>query len=147
VHTVHQGGKLCLRRILWYDTRHKRTLVFLTNNFELPASTIAALYKQRWQIELLFKRIKQNFCIKYFLGDNANAIKIQVWVCLIAHLILKVIQQLSKQKRKWSFSNLAALIKYHLMSYIHLFDFLKNPLAAFDLLSTKSLVQLQLFPT
>jgi hypothetical protein len=147
VHTIHQGGKLCLRRIVWYDTQRKKTLVFLTNNFELPASTIAALYKQRWQIELLFKRLKQNFCIKYFLGDSANAIKIQVWVCLIAHLILKVIQVLSTRKTKWSFSNLAALIKYHLLSYIRLFDFLKNPLAAFEVISSKQPVQPQLFPT
>ena len=147
VHTIHKGGKLCLRRIVWYDTRHKRTFVFLTNNFELPAPTIAALYKQRWQIELLFKRLKQNFTIKYFLGDSVNAIKIQVWVCLIAHLILKVIQVLSKRKTKWSFSNLSALIKYHLMSYIRLFDFLKNPLAAFEVLSTKQTQQPQLFPT
>jgi DDE family transposase/uncharacterized protein DUF4372 len=147
VHTIHKGGKLCLRRIVWYDSLHKRTLVFLTNNFELAAPTIAALYKQRWQIELLFKRLKQNFCIKYFLGDSVNAIKIQVWVCLIAHLILKVIQQLSKRKTKWSFSALAALIKYHLMSYIRLFDFLKNPLASFQVLSTKQILQPQLFPT
>ena len=147
IHTVHKGGKLCLRRIVWYDSKHKRTLVFLTNNFELPASTIADLYKQRWQIELLFKRLKQNFCIKYFLGESVNAIKIQVWVCLIAHLILKVIQRLTNRKTKWSFSNLAALIKYHLMSYIRLFDFLKNPLAAFDLISSKLTAQPQLFPT
>jgi DDE family transposase/uncharacterized protein DUF4372 len=147
VHTVHKGGKLCLRRIVWYDSQRKRTFVFLTNNFELSASTIAALYKQRWQIELLFKRLKQNFCIKYFLGDSVNAIKIQVWVCLIAHLILKVIQFLARRKAKWAFSNLAALIKYHLMSYIRLFDFLKNPLAAFQLLSTKQILQPQLFPT
>ena len=143
VHILHKETKLCLRRIEWFDTEHNRTLVFLTNNFHLPAATIAALYKRRWQIEVLFKRLKQNFCIKYFLGDSVNAIKIQVWVCLIAHLILKVIQLATK--KKWAFSNLAALIKYHLMSYIRLFDFLKNPLAAFEILSTKQMQQPLLF--
>ena len=147
VHLEHKTGKVCLRRIVWYDRQLNKTFVFLTNNFQLPAADIAVLYKQRWQIELLFKRLKQNFSIKYFLGDNVNAIKIQVWVCLIAHLILKVIHCLAKRKTKWSFSNMAALIKYHLISYIRLFDFLKNPLATFEILSTKHAHQLQLFPT
>jgi hypothetical protein len=145
VHLKSNGKKLCLRRIVWWDTYHNRTFTFLTNNFEWPACSIAELYKKRWQIETLFKRLKQNFSLKYFLGDSPNAIKIQVWVCLIAHLILKVIQL--QAKRRWSFSNLAALIKYHLMSYIRLFQFLKNPFAAFDLLSTKTIQQPQLFPT
>jgi hypothetical protein len=145
IHLIRKNLKLCLRRIEWFDAQSKRTFVFLTNNFELPAATIAALYRKRWQIESLFKRLKQNFCIKYFLGDSVNAIKTQVWVCLIAHLILKVIQL--QAKRKWAFSNLAALIKYHLMSYIRLFEFLKNPFAAFETLSTKSVLQPQLFPT
>lgn len=145
IHIIRKEVKLCLRRIEWFDAQRNRTFIFLTNNFELPAATIAALYKKRWQIEILFKRLKQNFCIKYFLGDSANAIKTQVWVCLIAHLILKVIQL--QAKRRWSFSNLAALIKYHLMSYIRLFDFLKNPFAAFEALSTKPVQQGQLFPT
>ena len=143
VHIVHKETKLCLRPIEWFDPHHNRILVFLTNNFQLPAQTIAALYKKRWQIEILFKRLKQNFCIKYFLGDSVNAIKIQVWVCLIAHLILKVIQ--SATRKKWAFSNLAALIKYHLMSYFRLFDFLRNPLAAFEILSTKQMLQPLLF--
>lgn len=143
VHVVHKKIKLCLRRIEWFDPLYNRMFVFLTNNFELPPASIAALYKRRWQIELLFKRLKQNFCIKYFLGDSANAIKIQIWICLIAHLILKVIQLVAK--KRWAFSNLAALIKYHLMSYIRLFDFLKNPLAAFEILSTKQLQQPSLF--
>ena len=145
VHLTHKQTNLCLRQIEWFDPRQNKTFVFVTNNFELPPATIAQLYKRRWQIELLFKRLKQNFCIKYFLGDSANAIKTQVWICLIAHLILKVIQLVTK--RRWAFSNLAALIKYHLMSYIRLFDFLKNPLAAFEVLSTKEIQQPKLFPT
>jgi hypothetical protein len=136
---------LVLRRIVWFDKDHHRTFTFLTNNFDLPAEVIAAIYKRRWQIESLFKRIKQNFTIQYFLGDSENAIKTQVWVCLIAHLLLKVIQM--QVAKKWAFSNLAALIKYHLMSYIRLFDFLLNPLASYEVLSTKPRHQFLLFPT
>lgn len=145
IHLVRKEGKLCLRRIAWFDMERNKCFEFITNNFEVPAATIAAVYKQRWQIELLFKRLKQNFSLKYFLGDSANAIRTQVWVCLIAHLLLKIIQR--QAKRKWSFSNLTAIIRFHLMSYIHLFDFLKNPMAAFDKLTTKLLQQPQLFPT
>lgn len=136
IHLVNHNVKLCLRRIAWWDADRNKCFEFITNNFDAPASTIAAVYKQRWQIELLFKRLKQNFSLKYFLGDSPNAIMIQVWVSLIAHLILKIIQ-LKTAKRKWSFSNLAALIRFHLMSYIRLFDFLKNPFASFEFLSTK----------
>jgi hypothetical protein len=145
IHIIRNHVKLCLRRIVWNDVPNGRTLVFLTNNFKLAAHRIAQLYKCRWQIETLFKRLKQNFCIKYFLGDSENAIKIQVWVCLIAHLILKVIQL--QAKRKWAFSNLTALIRYHLMSYIRLFDFLANPFAGFEKLTTKTHTQIALFPT
>jgi hypothetical protein len=145
IHQVRKEKKLCLRRIAWFDSERNKCLEFITNNFETPAATIAAVYKQRWQIELLFKRLKQNFSLKYFLGDSANAVMTQVWVCLIAHLILKIIQR--QAKRRWSFSNLTAIIRFHLMSYIHLFDFLKNPLAAFEKLTTKLLQQPQLFPT
>lgn len=145
IHLVRKEKKLCLRRIAWFDTERNKCFEFITNNFEVAAATIAAVYRQRWQIELLFKRLKQNFSLKYFLGDSANAIRTQVWVCLIAHLLLKVIQR--QAKRKWSFSNLTAIIRFHLMSYIHLFDFLKNPTAAFEKLTTKLLQQPQLFPT
>jgi hypothetical protein len=140
-----KDGEVWLRRIVWFDKERNRTFTFITNNLELSAEAIAAIYKRRWQIESLFKRIKQNFPIQYFLGDSENAIKIQVWVCLIAHLLLKVIQV--RAGRKWAFSNLAALIKYHLISYIKLFEFLKNPLASYHVLSTKPVQQPQLFPT
>lgn len=145
IRMVGKNADLCLRRIEWVDRERNRTFIFLTNNFELAGEDISALYKKRWQIESLFKRIKQNFTLKYFLGDSPNAIKIQVWICLIAHLLLKVIQ--AQAKRKWAFSNLAALIKYHLMSYIRLFDFLQNPFASFDRLSSKVIPQLRMFPT
>ena len=83
------------------------------------------IYKRRWQIELLFKRIKQNYPLRHFLGDNENAIKIQAWCALIADLIIKIVQ--SKIKRNWSFSGITSMIRIHLMSYIKLFRFLDNP--------------------
>jgi len=86
---------------------------------------VAALYKLRWQIELLFKQLKQNFPLNYFLGDNENAIKIQIYCALIANLLMTVIQK--KLKRHWAFSNLVSFCKIHLFNYIHLLNFLENP--------------------
>ena len=91
----------------------------------MKASTIANIYKKRWQIECLFKRLKQNYPLKYFLGDNENAIKIQIWSALITDLLIKIVKD--KVKRKWSFSNIAGMIRLHLMTYIHLIRFLQNP--------------------
>ena len=80
---------------------------------------------KRWQIESLFKRMKQNYPLKYFLGDSENAIKIQIWCSLIADLLLKIVKKAVAVK--WSFSNLAAMVRLHLMTYIDLFNFLKSP--------------------
>lgn len=82
-----------LRRISFRDELHARTLVFLTNNFLLPADTIAALYKARWEIELFFKWIKQNLKVKSFFGTSANAVKIQIWIAMIVYLILAIIKE------------------------------------------------------
>lgn len=117
--------KLKTRQITFFDKEKGRTFEFLTNNCSLSALQIADLYKKRWQIEILFKRIKQNFPLKYFLGDNENAIKIQIWCAFIADLLIKLVQV--QLKRQWAFSNLRTIIRLHLMSYIHLFDFLNNP--------------------
>lgn len=113
------------RWIKFYDTLSGKTLEFLTNNKTMKASTIAQLYQRRWQIETFFKRLKQNNQLKYFLGDNENAIRIQIWCSLIADLIIKVIQ--NRVKRKWSFANLSSMIRIHLMSYTSLMHFLENP--------------------
>ncbi len=113
------------RIIKYYDSEKERTFNFVTNNLSFDPLTIALIYKHRWQIELLFKRIKQNFPVQYFLGDNANAIQIQLWCALIADLIIKVIK--SRVKRKWSFANLSSMIRIHLMSYTNLQSFLTNP--------------------
>ena len=91
----------------------------------MKATTIARLYQNRWQIELLFKRMKQNYPLKYFLGDSENAIQIQIWCSLIADLILKIVKK--GVAAKWSFSNLAAMVRLHLMTYIDLASFLRSP--------------------
>lgn len=119
------NSKLKLRKVTFYDRVLKREFEFLTNLFELRADLIAAIYKLRWQIELLFKQLKQNFPLKYFLGDNENAIKIQIYCALIANLLMRVIQK--SLKRSWAFSNLVSFCKIHLFNYIHLMRFLENP--------------------
>lgn len=82
-----------LRRISFRDEIQQRTLVFLTNHFGLPAETIAALYKARWEIELFFKWIKQNLRIKSFYGTSANAVKTQIWIGMIVYLLLAILKQ------------------------------------------------------
>lgn len=86
---------------------------------------IIDIYRQRWQIELLFKQIKQNFPLRYFYGESENAIKIQIWVTLIANLLLSVLQ--SSIERRWSFSGLATIVRIVLMYYLNLEKFLNNP--------------------
>jgi hypothetical protein len=116
---------LKLRKVTFYDRVNKREFEFLTNLFDLRADLIAALYKIRWQIELLFKQLKQNFPLKYFLGDNENAIKIQIYCVLIVNLLYAVIKK--RLKRSWAFSNLVSFCKIHLFNYINLMKFLENP--------------------
>lgn len=116
---------ITLRRVAYWDDEHKRCFEFLTNLFDMDAGHIALIYKQRWKIELLFKQLKQNFPLNYFLGDNENAIKIQIWCALILNLLLTVIRK--KLKRKWAFSNLVSFCRLHLFNYIHLIKFLENP--------------------
>jgi IS4 transposase len=118
-------SKLKLRKIRFYDRVLKREFEFLTNLFEMRPDLVAAIYKLRWQIELLFKQLKQNFPLKYFLGDNENAIKIQIYCALIANLMMTVIQK--SIKKSWAFSNLVSFCKIHLFNYIHLLRFLENP--------------------
>ena len=122
---LYKEEKLCCRRVIYYDKEKNRRFEFITNNFKLTPSQIADIYKQRWQIELLFRRLKQNMQLDYFLGDNENAIRIQIWCTLIADLLLKVAT--SGLKRRWSFSNLASLVRLHLMNYTNLKRFLNDP--------------------
>lgn len=113
------------RLVCYHDKDKDRTLHFITSNKRWSPSNVAMLYKQRWQIEILFKRLKQNMPLEYFLGDNENAIKVQIFCSLIADLLLRVVS--SRIKKRWSFSNLASFIRLHLMNYTHLFRFLEHP--------------------
>lgn len=124
-HKSTQIQKVKCRMITYYDSATNRTFTFLCNNHKIKASTIAAIYKQRWQIELLFKRMKQNLQLQYFLGDNENAIKIHIWCTLIADLLMKI--AINGVKRRWAFSNMASVIRLHLMNYTDLKRFLNNP--------------------
>jgi hypothetical protein len=113
------------RRIAYWDSENARLFEFITNNFELPAEKIALIYKKRWQIELLFKQLKQNFPLKYFLGDNENAIEIQIWTAMLANLLITLVK--SRVKRSWAFSNLVSIIRQQLMNYINIYYFLEDP--------------------
>ena len=99
--------------------------MFLTNHHGLGASTIAAIYKERWKIELFFKALKQNLRIKTFVGTSANALQIQVWTALIALLLLKYLQL--RARFGWSLSNLAALLRQQLFVYRDLFSWIDRP--------------------
>lgn len=135
------------RLILFYDAGTEREFHFITNSFTYDASTIADIYKKRWQIELLFKRVKQNFQLHYFLGDNENAIKIQLWCTLIADLLVKIVKDKADKKRRWSMANLSGLVRLHLGTYINLFDFLANPeKALINYIDPMDKKQLEMFP-
>ncbi len=124
---VKQNGtvvqRLKLRRIT-YKTDENKLYVFVTNNFTLPASQIATIYKNRWMIELLFKQIKQNFPLRYFWGESPNAIKMQIYCVLIAQLLMVVIRK--KAATKKSFANMITVIRLHLTSYVALLEFIKD---------------------
>jgi hypothetical protein len=113
------------RRIAYWDSENERLFEFITNNFELSAEKVALIYKKRWQIELLFKQLKQNFPLKYFLGDNENAIEIQIWTAMLANLLITLVR--SQVKRSWAFSNLVSVIRQQLMNYINIYCFLEDP--------------------
>ena len=113
-----------LRLVSYYHTEKNKAYYFLTNLFDLPAEQIALLYKKRWEIELLFKKIKQNFPLQYFYGDNQNAIQIQIWCTLIALLLISFMKK--HLTKAWSFSNLVSLLQKHLFTYVKFTDFFNN---------------------
>ena len=114
-----------LRQVTIWDEAQQRRLTFLTNLMHLAASTIAAIYKERWQIELLFKALKQHLKIKTFVGTSENAVQVQIWIALIAMLLLKFLQL--KSAWPWSLSNLAALLRFNLLTYRNLWAWLDAP--------------------
>jgi len=114
-----------LRRIEYRDPETGKLLVFLTNHRGFAASTIARVYKDRWQIELFFKALKQNFKIKTFVGTSPNAVRTQIWTALIAMLLLKYLQL--RARLGWSLSNLVALLRWNLFTYRDLWAWLEDP--------------------
>jgi hypothetical protein len=114
-----------LRQVTIWDETQQRRLTFLTNLMHLAASTIAAIYKERWQIELLFKALKQHLKIKTFVGTSENAVQVQIWIAPIAMLLLKFLQL--KSTWPWSLSNLAALRRFNLLTYRDLWAWLNAP--------------------
>lgn len=121
-----QLQRVVLRRIVVWSDKHQAKIVLLTNMFYLEASQVSLLYRKRWRIELLFKQLKQNFPLKYFLGDNENAIRIQIWCCLIVNLLITIIK-IKAANKKMSFALTVSIIRQHLMSYINIMAYLKYP--------------------
>ena len=113
------------RIVTYVDEKKHRLIRLLTNDTNMPYEDIVDIYKARWIIELLFKQLKQNFPLRYFYGESANAIKIQIWVTLIANLILTLLMR--GVKRPWSFSGLATMVRITLMYYIDVHGFLEHP--------------------
>jgi hypothetical protein len=124
------AGRDCperLRRIVVLDKEKGEDIVLLTNILHFGSTTIAAIYKDRWQIEIFFKALKQNLKVKTFVGTSENALKIQIWTALIAMLLLKYLQ--FKSRIKWSLSNLVFLLQRNLFTYRILWDWLDHPFA------------------
>ena len=115
--------------------KQPKLISLLTNDFDMTLETIIAIYRKRWQIEFLFKQIKQNFPLRYFYGESENAIKIQIWVTLIANLLISILQ--NSLQRKWSFSGLATIVRIILMYYINLVKFLNQPDANLQIMLTE----------
>ena len=111
-HAKKRGAPKLLRRIEFYDADKNRTFEFLSNNFHLAASTIAAIYKDRWKVELFFKALKQNLKLKSFLGRSRNAIQTQIWIALIAYLLVSFAQHLGKEG--WTVQRLLRIIQVNL---------------------------------
>lgn len=108
-----------------WDEKKSREIVLLTNHMDFAASTIGKIYKDRWQIELFFKAIKQNLKIKTFVGTSENAVKTQIWTALICILVLKIMQM--RSSFGWSLSNLAAMLRINLLTYRDLWLWLDKP--------------------
>lgn len=133
--------KIRLRKVCYQDEKN-RYFEFLTNNFEISAEEVAFLYKKRWGIELLFKKMKQNFQLHYFYGENENAIRTQVWCTLIAQLLMTVIQKIAQTRK--AFSVVASLIRIHLISMLDMVELLRCTSRAYKIEVGEPPGQLQL---
>lgn len=119
------GPQARLRRIEVWVEEKQETMVFVTNHLKLAAATVAAVYKERWAVELFFKAIKQGLKIKTFVGTSENAVRTQIWTALIAMLMVKFLQL--RSTFGWSLSNLIALLRQQLFVYRDLFKWLNDP--------------------
>ena len=122
-----RGGETIIhhaRIVTYVDVKKRKLVSLLTNDLASDPDEIIAIYRRRWEIELLFKQIKQNFPLRYFYGESANAIKIQIWVTLIANLLLMVMQK--RLTRRWSFTGLATMIRITLMYYVDFYSPFNN---------------------
>jgi len=128
---------LKLRRVAFYDKVKDKVYVFMCNNLDIEAEVVANIYQRRWYIETYFRKLKQNFPLKYFLGDNQNAIEIQIWVSHIVMLLIEVLKK--KVTKKWAFSNMVSMLSTHIMSYIDAVKFLNNPEKAWSEKKTQSM--------
>jgi len=143
--TGFHASKKCdatLRRIEVWNEEKKEKLIFITNNLKLASKTIAAIYKDRWMIEIFFKTIKQHLKIKTFVGTSANALKTQIWTALICVLIVKYLKFISKADI--SLSNLVALLRLNLLIYKDLYAWLDDPLGT-PQIEPGDYIQLELF--
>jgi len=141
--TGYKARKECrylLRRVVVWDAEKQREIILLTNHYKFGATTISTIYKDRWQIELFFKAIKQNLRIKTFVGTTENALNIQIWTALIAMLLIKFLQL--KSKFEWSLSNLVAFLRWNLFTYKDLWAWINKPFETMG--SSPQPVQLQL---
>ena len=120
-----EDNRTFFRRVVWWDETKKREFAFLTNHLSLDAAAVAAVYRQRWQIELLFKALKQNLKVKTFVGTSANALKIQIWTALIALLLVRYLQL--RSRLQWHLSRFIALLRHQLFVYRDLWRFLDEP--------------------
>ena len=114
---------ILLRRVGYRDPETKRHYKFLTNNFTLAARTIAAIYKQRWQVELFFKWVKQNLRIKSFVGTSRNAVMTQIWVAICVHLLLAYLKFANKYA--WSMTEILRILQLNLFSRTAFIDLLE----------------------
>lgn len=130
-----------LRKVTYYNAEKDETFVYLTNHLKLGATTIVAIYKDRWQIESFFKALKQNLKIKTFVGTSANAVKIQIWTALIVMLILRYLQM--KASFGWSLSNLVAILRMNLFVHRDLWKWLNDPFEGPPLLDMQAQTKLQ----
>lgn len=120
-----EGPAALMRRIEVWVEEKQQTMVFLTNHLKLAASTIAAVYRDRWQIEQFFRALKQSLRIKTFVGTSANAVLVQIWTALIAMLLVRYLQM--RSTFRWSLSNLVALLRQQLFVYRDLMKWLNQP--------------------